>query len=143
MIVVDANVIVYRFIAFDRMPAARERTAAARRELRRDPKWIVPPRWRSEFRSAALAYLRVGFVTKDDAAAAYKHAVEMFAKAERDPDCRAVWDAVEKWEIDAYDAEYVALHLTTGARILTNDRRTLADRVPADFVQHLIPRAGA
>jgi predicted nucleic acid-binding protein len=53
MIVADTNLIVYLFITGDQ-------TALAQKVLDKDPQWIVPPLWQSEFRNVLAAYIRRG-----------------------------------------------------------------------------------
>ena len=51
MIVADTNLIVYLFITGDQTPLAQK-------VLEKDPNWIVPVLWQSEFRNVLAAYIR-------------------------------------------------------------------------------------
>lgn len=62
MIVADTNLIVYLV-----MPSPY--TEAAERLLIRDPDWVVPFLWRSEFRNVLSLYLRKGLIRFDQALA--------------------------------------------------------------------------
>ena len=51
MIVVDSNILAYWLLPGEQM-------ALAERVWQKDPSWIMPPLWKSEFRSILAQYLR-------------------------------------------------------------------------------------
>ncbi len=51
MIVVDSNIIIYLHVSSDG-------TLQALKVLQRDPSWIAPPLWQSEFRNVLAGYIR-------------------------------------------------------------------------------------
>ena len=60
MIVADTNLIAYFFIP-------GEHTADARRVFLKDPDWVAPLLWKSEFRNVVATYLRQGYFNLKDA----------------------------------------------------------------------------
>ena len=60
MIVADTNTIAYLLIT-------GEYTSQARRVIKKDPEWVAPLLWRSEFRSVVAFYLRRGYMSLDQA----------------------------------------------------------------------------
>ena len=60
MIVVDVNVLAYLWLPGDM-------TLYAERTLHRDPEWIAPFLWRSEFRNILAGYMRRGTLTGEAA----------------------------------------------------------------------------
>ena len=61
MIVVDTNVISYFYLS-------GERSEQAQRALRKDPHWVAPWLWRSEFRNVLILYVRSRQLTLDGGA---------------------------------------------------------------------------
>ena len=118
MIVVDTNIICYRWI-----PSSY--STDAERALAKDADWIAPLLWRSEFRNALAGALRQNLVTltvaNEIAAKAKWHFVNReFAVSSRD-----VLDLIANSGCSAYECEFVALAHANGARLLTVDRQIL------------------
>ena len=120
MIVVDTNVVAYLFLP-------GEHTEAARETLRRDPAWVAPPLWRSEFRSVLGMYIRRNEIgvrragRLADAAADVLHGREVFPSGGR------VLELVASSTCSAYDCEFVALAQELGVSLVTSDRLILRD----------------
>lgn len=119
MIVADANLVAYLLI-----PGPF--TAEAERVLAKDPDWLAPTLWRSEFNSILIKYIRAGTLSLTGAE-------EHFAEAEdllRDGDFSA--DHIEALRLavsagcSTYDCEYVAGALRAGVPLVTFDKRLLA-----------------
>lgn len=115
MIVVDTDVIAAFWIRGDR-------TAAARRARKRDGDWIVPPLWRSEFRSVLRQYLVGGHITVSQALWFAEKAEADLRACERAVQTPSVLKLVEQTRHSAYDCEYVALAEAEGVRLVTGDR---------------------
>ena len=130
VIVVDTNIIAYSMIA-------GRQTAAAKRALRKEDDWIVPPRWRSEFRSVLHKHIRAGTLDFDGALRTFTLAVMKFGSAEQQPETRRVLSLAENYDIDVYDAEFVALADEWNIPLLTADEASLASRVPDRLVLRL------
>ena len=78
MIVVDTNVLAYLYLP-------TEFTAHAEALLERDPEWVAPVLWRSEFRSILAGYMRRKAMTFDDARALQAEAESLLAGNDEDP----------------------------------------------------------
>lgn len=115
MIVVDTDVIAAFWIRADR-------TAVARQTRRRDGDWVVPPLWRSEFRSVLRQYLVGGYVTVSQALWFAEKAEADLRGCERVVGTAGVLKLVERTRHSAYDCEYVALAEAEGVRLVTGDR---------------------
>lgn len=119
MIVVDTTVLVYLMLPGDS-------TAAARGALARDPAWVAPVLWRSEFRNALALYLRQGHLRLDDALTVQAAAEGMMAGREYSSDSVAVLGLAAASGRSAYDCEFVALAQSLGVPLITTDRQVLA-----------------
>ena len=120
MIVVDTNIICYRWMASAHSDAA---TAA----WRRDPEWIAPLLWRSEFRNALAGALRHRLIT-------LRAGHEIVALAETQMrgheflvSSRAVLSLVARSRCSAYDCEFVALAQEHDVPFVTVDRQLLRE----------------
>lgn len=118
MIVVDSNVLAYLYL-----PGAY--TAAAERLLERDPDWVAPVLWRSEFRSILAGYMRRDELTFEQACGLQREAESLLAGAEFEPDSLGVLELVRDSDCSAYDCEFVALALRLETRLVTMDRKLL------------------
>lgn len=118
MIVVDTNVIVYLWLRVDQTPEA-ERLYA------KDPNWIAPMLWRSEFRNALLLYIRKEKMTIDQAMYAIERAEEQMRNHERAVDSRAAMMLAVDSGCSAYDCEFIAVAESAGVPLITSDRRIL------------------
>jgi predicted nucleic acid-binding protein len=130
VIVVDTNIIAYFIIDTNQ-------SAAARRALRQDTEWMLPPRWRSEFRSVLHKRIGAGLLELEEAGRLHARAVMKFGAFERQPDTRRVLRFAREYKIDVYDAEFVALADEYEVALLTADEASLASRVPDRLVLRL------
>ena len=118
MMVVDTNVVAYLWLP-GTMTAMVERVLAA------DGEWAVPVLWRSEFRSVlagAVTHKTCSLKRAVDIAAA---AESQFANREFAVDSAQVLTLASESGCSAYDCEFVALAMTLGVRLVTNDREVL------------------
>jgi predicted nucleic acid-binding protein len=129
MIVVDTNVLAYLYLPC-------EFTAAAEALLQRDPEWMAPVLWRSEFRNILAGYLRRQIITFDQACRLQTEAESLLDGFEHDVDSRHVLDLVRTSDCSAYDCEFVALAETLNTRLVTMDKKLLRA-----FPQRAIPLA--
>ena len=120
MIVVDTNVVCYYWMPSPHSPAA-EGTFA------KDPDWIAPLLWRSEFRNALAGALRHKLVTVETATEIMEKAERQFSGREFIVSSRAVISLVASSRCSAYDCEFVALAQENHVPFVTVDRDLLRD----------------
>lgn len=119
MIVVDTNILVYRWL-----PSPR--TAEVEALIRHDPEWAAPLLWRSEFRNVLAGYIRAGKISPTDAERATRHAASCLLGGEHALSDHAVLELVARTQCTAYDCEYAALALALGTTLVTEDKALLA-----------------
>ena len=120
VIVVDTNVIAYRWLA---SPQAHEADAA----LRKDSDWIAPVLWRSEFRNVLAGALRRRLVVEAVAHDIIEKAEAQFAGREFLVSSATVMRLVVSSRCSAYDCEFVALAQEQRVPLVTADRQLLRD----------------
>ena len=118
MIVTDTQILAYYTIK-------GPHTELAQRVRVVDGGWIMPPLWRSEFRSILAGYLRRGEMTASDAIAAF-HDAELLLLADRVPSPDLVIQLIASSKCTAYDLEFVAVAQSLGVKLVTNDKEVLA-----------------
>ncbi|MDX2000747.1 MAG: type II toxin-antitoxin system VapC family toxin [Thermoanaerobaculia bacterium] len=127
MIVVDSNILAYFYLPGDF-------TAEAQALFERDPDWVAPVLWRSEFRNILAGYLRRGSLSFEEAVRIQAEAEDQMAGAEFAVDSLSVLGLVRNSSCTAYDCEFVALATELDTRLVTMDRKLLQafpDRVMA------------
>ncbi len=118
MIVVDSNIIIYVHVQ-------GERTALALRALQRDPCWVAPPLWESEFRIVMAGYIRRRILKLEDAKRIMESALKTMEGREILPPSGLVLDLVAVSDCSAYDCEYVALARHIHVKLVTTDNKIL------------------
>ena len=68
MIVADANLILYLYVE-------EPHTDEAQEVLRRDPEWVVPLLWQSEFLNVMWLYFRQGVFSEEDALRRFQYSI--------------------------------------------------------------------
>jgi predicted nucleic acid-binding protein len=121
VIVADTNLISYLLIQ-------GERTAAARLAWQRDPGWLVPTLWRSEFLNVLWLSVRAGVLNEAEAHRVWEHASEHLGLGEREPDAVSVLRTALRDGITAYDAQFVCVAEELGLDLVTSDGKLLAAR---------------
>jgi predicted nucleic acid-binding protein len=116
MIVVDTNVVAYLYLP-------SEHTARAERLLEREPEWVLPTLWRSEFRNLLAGYLRRGALTLADVLAVQAEAESLVEGCEYEVASDRVLTLVQRSTCSAYDCEFVALAQEFGVRLVTADAK--------------------
>ncbi len=120
MIVVDTNVMAYLLLG-------GEKTLQARQVVRKDPAWVAPLLWRSEFRNVLAAYLRRGTLSLSEAIEIMGDAEVLLRDAEYSVESGQVLKLVSESDCSAYDCEFVALAQQLGVPLLTSDAQTLRE----------------
>lgn len=118
MIVVDVNVLAYLWLP-------GELTDLAERALVRDPHWVSPILWRSEFRNVLAGYLRRGSLDPAAAQRALDGAESQMSGHEYFVPSPLVMSKVATSTCTAHDCEYVALAEDLRATLVTSDKQLL------------------
>jgi len=119
VIVADTNLIAYLA-----MPSPY--TEAAERLLVREPEWVAPVLWRSEFRNVLALYLRKGLIHFEQALAIQAEMESLFQGKEYEVASLDILSLVAQSECSAYDCEFVALAKGLGVRLVTMDRKLVS-----------------
>jgi predicted nucleic acid-binding protein len=118
MIVVDTNIIIHIHVH-------SERTSLAVQALEKDPYWVAPPLWQSEFRNVMIGYIRRHILKLEDAKLVTKSALKTMEDREILPPSDLVLDLAAVSKCSAYDCEYVALAKHLNIKLLTGDKEIL------------------
>lgn len=116
MIVVDTNIICYLYLS-------SELSAWSEQIVQKDPHWIAPRLWQSEFRNVLVLYLRQNLLS-------FNKATIIIAKAEKRMLHRSfaisselVMSLAVSSTCSAYDCEFVALAQDYEVPLVTFDRK--------------------
>lgn len=120
VIVVDTNIVCYRWI-----PGSRSRDVD--KALLKDPDWIVPLLWRSEFRNALAGAIRQHLITLGVAREIIETAESHFIAREFAVSSHSVLDLIANSTCSAYDCEFVALATEQQVPLITLDREILRE----------------
>jgi predicted nucleic acid-binding protein len=118
VIVVETNVICYRWMS-------SQNSAAAEAALAKDPHWITPLLWRSEFRNIVALAIRKKAITIQAAQEIMRKAEATFEHSEFAVSSDAVLRLVARSNCTAYDCEFVALADAEKVQLVTADRQIL------------------
>lgn len=120
MIVADTNTIAYLIMA-------GERTPQAKKVFRKDPQWVAPLLWRSEFRSVIALYMRRGFISLNQALQLTEEAETLMQGGEYEVPSSRVLSLVANSLCSAYDCEFVALAQELSVPLITFDSKILVE----------------
>jgi predicted nucleic acid-binding protein len=118
MIVVDTNILAYLYLP-------TEHTQKVETLLAKDPEWIAPTLWRSEFRNVLAFYLRKNLLTFDQALEIQNEAEALLQNNEFIVTSFDVLQLVQNSECSAYDCEFVALAQNMNVQLITMDKKVL------------------
>jgi predicted nucleic acid-binding protein len=118
VIVADTNIIAYLFVS-------GPYSALSVRALQKDPIWVAPRLWRSEFRNVLALQLRKRLITLEAGLAMAEEAFLLLQGFEHEVESERVLELAESSGCTAYDCEFVALALDLGVRLVTQDRALL------------------
>lgn len=116
MIVADTNLIAY-------LALPSPYTEAAEQLLLREPDWVVPILWRSEFRNVLALYLRKSLIRFEQALEIQTETESLLRGKEYEVTSLDVLSLVNQSECSAYDCEFVALAKGLGIRLVTMDHK--------------------
>jgi predicted nucleic acid-binding protein len=131
VIVVDTNILAYLLLPY-------ELSAQADALFKRDPEWVVPILWRSEFRNLLAGYVRRKTLSFDEALRVQTEAEALLDGNEHEVDSRRVLELVRDSQCSAYDCEFIALAAQLGTKVVTMDGKMLKE-----FPQLAMPLPGA
>jgi predicted nucleic acid-binding protein len=120
VIVVDTNIICHRWIPTPHSPDAEK-------ALAKDPDWIAPLLWRSEFRNALAGMIRQKLISMELANEIIEKAEWHFVNREFAVSSRAVLNLIAESRCSAYDCEFVALAEEQRVPFVTINRQVLRD----------------
>ncbi|MEY3666614.1 MAG: hypothetical protein RL572_154 [Pseudomonadota bacterium] len=118
MIVVDTNILAYFYLP-------SEHTADVVALLHRDPHWIAPLLWRSEFRNILSTYLRRQLIDMNTALMIQAQAERQLDGNEYSVNSTSVLSLAAQSGCSAYDCEFVSMALALNTRLVTHDRQLL------------------
>jgi predicted nucleic acid-binding protein len=118
MIVVDTNILAYLYLP-------SEKTKLTEKALIKDPEWVAPVLWRSEFRNILTYYMHSKILKFDDALRIINEAEILMSDGEYDIASVEVLSLAESSGCSAYDCEFVALSLDLKVPLVTSDRKVL------------------
>lgn len=120
MIVVDVNTLAYLWIP-------GEFTEWAEQALERDPHWVAPILWRSEFRNILSGYLRREQISRSIVDRCLASAERQLYGYEYIVPSERVMQAVDDSSCSAYDCEYVALAEDLNVPLVTSDKKIIKE----------------
>jgi predicted nucleic acid-binding protein len=101
--------------------------AAAETALAKDPHWVAPLLWRSEFRNIVALAIRKKALTINAALEIVRRAEASFEHCEFAVSSDAVLQLMARSACTAYDCEFVALAHAEGVHLVTADRQILRE----------------
>jgi predicted nucleic acid-binding protein len=116
MIVVDVNIIVNLFIEGEHTPAASDL-------YKQDDQWCCPDIWLHEMTNVMSTYVKHGGVSQKKAAQILNNALAYFLDTTFSIPVSDVLNCSLKYNISAYDAEYIVLAKSNKTRLVTVDKK--------------------
>lgn len=120
MIVVDTNLLVYLYVR-------SELSGQAEKAYIKDPEWVAPLLWRSEFLNVLTACLRKGMFNLEVAVEIAGEAELLMEGAEFSVSSLDVLRFAAQSRCSAYDCEFVALARELNIPLVTTDKQILSD----------------
>ena len=115
MIVVDANILVYRIVD-------GEMTAMSIRLQEKDPDWRTSPLWEYEFGNALTLMILQKHLTPKLAVQLFQTAKGVFIPTEMQADSDLALQLAAEKRITFYDAQYLALAQMLDVPLITEDK---------------------
>ncbi len=120
MIVADTNLLIYFYVH-------GEYSDLADKAFRKDPHWISPLLWRSEFLNVLAACVKKRFVDFDLAVAIIGEAERLMAGHEYAISSLDILRLAADSQCSTYDCEFVALAMELRVPLVTMDEKILAE----------------
>lgn len=118
MIVADTNTIAYLYLPTDQ-------TDDVISLLHKDPQWVAPLLWRSEFRNVLALYVRKKVIDLDTAIAMQAQAESQLADNEYTVSSMDVLALSRETGCSAYDCEFVSLAKSLNLSLITGDKKLI------------------
>ncbi len=118
MIVADTNTIAYLYL-----PTAQTDDVVSL--LHKDPDWVAPLLWRSEFRNVLALYVRKGIIDLSTAIAMQSQAEQQLAEYEYSVNSTDVLVLASESGCSAYDCEFVSLAKSLNLKLITGDKKLI------------------
>jgi predicted nucleic acid-binding protein len=115
VIVADTNLIAYLLIL-------GQHSKEAESVYIKDPQWVAPLLWRSEFRNILALYVRRGLMDLNDAYGTMEQAERLMRGQEFEIVSARVLRLAATSGCSAYNCEFVALAQDLGVTMVTSDR---------------------
>jgi predicted nucleic acid-binding protein len=119
MIVIDTNILAAIWIR-------SEKTQIARNCIVKDPDWIMPTLWQSEFISVLTQYFKVNHLNKKLFINLYNDASSILENRTMNAPIDTVFDCIQASTCSSYDCEFIALAKHIGVKLLTWDKKVLS-----------------
>ena len=120
MIVVDTNLLAYLYLR-------SEQSELADKAFLKDPNWVAPLLWRSEFLNVLTACLRKGIVNFEAAIEIVGEAELLMEGGEYTVSSLDVLNLAAQSRCSAYDCEFIALARELNIPLVTTDKQILSD----------------
>jgi predicted nucleic acid-binding protein len=121
MIVADTNIIFY-------LAADTDFSILAAQAFKKDPHWVAPSLWKSEFMNALVLYLRKKIITLSQAQDILRTAMPAIS-SEFEIAPEKILELASMSRCSAYDCEFVALAQELNVPLVTMDKQIL-DQFP-------------
>jgi predicted nucleic acid-binding protein len=118
MIVADTNTIAYLYL-----PTAQTDDVVSL--LHKDPHWVAPLLWRSEFRNVLALYVRKGIIDLSTAIAMQSQAEQQLAENEYSVNSTDVLTLASESGCSAYDCEFISLAKSLHLKLITSDKKLI------------------
>jgi len=118
MIVVDTNIIANFWLP-------SEHTDLCDRLFERDPYWIAPLLWKSEFRNVVLLYMRKKLLGLPEALQITEKAENQFNDREFHVNSIQVFELAIRSGCSSYDSEFISLAEDLDVQLITMDEQLL------------------
>jgi len=118
MIVVDTNILAYLYLP-------GENTKQTEKALIKDPEWVAPVLWRSEFRNILAFYMRSKILKLNESLRIMNEAEILMSGGEYDISSVEVLSLAKSSGCSAYDCEFVALATDLKVPLVTSDSKIL------------------
>ena len=120
MIVVDTNIIAYLYLS-------NERSEQVEELFKKDPEWVAPLLWRSEFRNVLVTYMREGIISIHEARQIMEEASILMDGWEFEVASFQVLELAASSACSAYDCEFVAIAQEIRKPLVTVDKKILKE----------------